>query len=414
MPSIVRKNITYLTLSQGANYILPLITIPYISRTIGVENYGLVEYATVTVMYFITLVEYSFDLTGTRKMARIKNNPEKVILLFNSIFFSKLFLFLIATLIFSTLLFAVPSFAQQKALFIAAYLMVSSYVIAQNWFFQGMQKLGVVALANVSVKLIFTILIFTIIRTPKDYILVPLSSAAGFIIVAVIMLQLAFRQVPGMKLKYPGVRAVRANLRDGFTVFSSSMLNKLYALSGMLWAGFLLTDTDLGQFGAAHKLFLVIQGMMFLPIHGAVFPHMATKVGEGYHAYIATLKKIAGGMLALYGSALVVLIFAAPIAVRLLFGDEFDQTAQIFQWFIPSLIIGIGLNLFMYQGLLALNRDNWFFRIILFFAVFSLAGNGVALEFFGPIGAAVFRSSMDALFTLVSGILFFKALKSVK
>jgi polysaccharide transporter, PST family len=46
MQKILYKNIAYLLITQGANFILPLITLPYITRVVGPENYGLIEFAT--------------------------------------------------------------------------------------------------------------------------------------------------------------------------------------------------------------------------------------------------------------------------------------------------------------------------------------------------------------------------------
>ena len=43
--SALRKNIVWLFVLQGANYILPLVTIPYLVRVLGPGNLGRIAFA---------------------------------------------------------------------------------------------------------------------------------------------------------------------------------------------------------------------------------------------------------------------------------------------------------------------------------------------------------------------------------
>lgn len=409
MKSKVGKNIAYLSLVQAANYLFPLLTVPHISRALGVPKYGLVEFAMVSVIYFTALVDFSFDVSGTRKMARVRHRPTQVNLLFNSIFFSKLALFAGASLLFVLLLFVVPQFQNHRLLLVAAYLINISYVFYPNWFFQGKEKLGVIALANFSIKLIFTLLVFVLVRDEADYIWVPLSNSIGFILVALVVFRYAFHQQPGLHIQFPGFRAMAAVMKDGLSLFFSSLLNKLYALSGLTIAGFFLTAEDLGHYGAANKLYMVMLSMMFYPLHGAIFPHLNATLQNSKADYLRVFKKVGLLVFSIYAVGLMVLYFATPTIVELLFGAEFTEAAHLFRLLIPALFAGIFMHLFTTQGLLTLKFDHWYFRYMLVVAIVAVSGTVVAAQLYGVRGVVIFRSALDGAMAIASGVLFIKA-----
>lgn len=402
MSGVLFRNFSYITLSQAANYLIPLITIPYISRVVGVEKFGSLEFSYAIVLYFIQLVEYSFDITATRRMAVISHNAILVSRLFSTVFWSKMLLWGVSTVIFALLLSLSSTLREYLWPLLGYYFITFSFVLNQNWFFQGLQKLGVVALANVGLKLIFALLLFLFVKEESDYYLVAVSTTIGYVLVSVLTFWYAFRLIPELRVYYPGLRLILRNIRNGFYIFSAGMANKVYALSGMYWAGTLISAAQLGQFSAAHKLYMVVQSMMFYPVQMTLLPHLSKKLKEGFEVYKKTFFRYLKWILLATSMASVLLYLMSPFVFKVLFGKDFLHAHSLFDLFIPSLVAGVFINLIVYQAFIHLKRDDLHFKVLVVMMIISITGNYTAIKHFGAFGGAGFRSIMDMLYVLIS------------
>ena len=130
------ENVFSLSVLQVANFILPLVTIPYLVRILGAEKFGLVMFAYAFNQYFVMLVDFGFGLSATREIALSRNNPQKI----NEIFWSIITIKTVFLMFCFVILFSVVSYFDKFKSDTQIYLLSYGVAVGQAyfpvWFYQ--------------------------------------------------------------------------------------------------------------------------------------------------------------------------------------------------------------------------------------------------------------------------------------
>src|SRR5690554_7783513 len=114
------ENFFSLSALQVVSMLLPLITLPYVLRTIGYEKYGLIALALSLTAYFNSIVDYSFRITATRDVAVFRDSPKKLNLIYSKVITIKTIFLIISLLIISIIVITYPPFFEERFIFFAA------------------------------------------------------------------------------------------------------------------------------------------------------------------------------------------------------------------------------------------------------------------------------------------------------
>lgn len=269
----VIANFFSLSVLQGMNYILPLITLPYLVQVLGVEKFGLVSFATAVVLYFGIVADYGYKMTAPRDIAKFDNNVEEINRIANVVFSSKAIILIIFLLVLLVMVSYVSPFKEHKLVYLFAFFSIACQSFIPVWFFQGMEEMKYITYINILAKIMFLILVFSCISGPEDYYYVPLFTAIGFFTATVLSIY-QLKKKYSYSFKLPYFSEIKEGFKDGWEIFLGSAFTSLYTNSNIVILGLFTSPVIVGYFTIADKIVSAISGL-FIPLNQAIYPFLS-------------------------------------------------------------------------------------------------------------------------------------------
>lgn len=266
------SNIVSLGSLQIVSYILPLITIPYLIRVIGLENFGLISFVLAFTMYFVLLSDYGFNLSATKQVSDSRGNRQEYSRIFCEVLTVKFILMAFSFVILCSLM-VFDYFNNHAIVYFVTFGVVIGQALFPVWFFQGMEEMKHIAIINIVSKTVFTVLIFVFVNVEDDYWIVPFLTSLGFIIGGGYALVKAVIKY-NIEIILPEKNRLFFQFESGWHVFLSRIYVSMYTTTNIVFLGFMTSNVVVGYYAVAEKIIQALSGL-FGPIIQAFYPYLA-------------------------------------------------------------------------------------------------------------------------------------------
>jgi len=373
---------------QGANYLLPLVTLPYLVRVLGPEKFGLIAFAQAFVQYFVVATDYGFNLSATREVAVHRGNSTRLGEIVSAVMSVKIALALAGALVLGAMVLTIPTFQAHYSLFLVVYITVVGTTLFPTWLFQGLERMRDITWMNMGARLLTTIAIFVFIHDPQDYVI-----AAGIqslpILLAAVPAWIVLHKAHAVLWQAPRRQAIWDQIKGGWHVFLSTAAINVYTSSNTFVLGLIAGPVAVGYFSAANKIVQAVQGML-TPVTQTLYPHISALAGKSQESALNFIRKVLKYMAPSSFVLSCVLFVAAPHLVLLVLGAQYAESTPILQWlaFLPF-IIALS-NVYGIQTMLTFGMNQIFSRILMASAALNLilifplawhfAGSGAAIS----------------------------------
>lgn len=172
-------NFTYLSILEIIGLLLPLISYPYVIRTVGADNYGVVVFCQAIIAYVVIIINFGYNVSATRKISENRTNVFKIREIYSSIVYQKLLIFAICLV---SGLFVLIFLKYDYSVILLGFIgLCIQEVFFPTWLFQGLERMKFITIITFVAKCSCLILIFLFVHDKKDYACIPvLYSIGGF------------------------------------------------------------------------------------------------------------------------------------------------------------------------------------------------------------------------------------------
>lgn len=269
----ITENFLSLSTVQVLGYIFPLIILPYLVRTIGAEKFGLTETAVSFLGVFMMLTNYGFPYSASRQISIARNDKDKVSEIFSAVLLLRIILCFIGFLVVVVLTQTVSKFNQEQILYIWSFGAVIGDVLFPIWLFQGLEQMKYISLLNLTARTVILILTISLVRTPQDYIYVPLVNAIGQICIGLTSIVILHYKLH-VRFKIPTKQNLRYQLQEGWNTFVSGIAINLYTQPRVFIFSLFASEQLVGYYSIAQKAAGIFQVFPLATLLNATLPRL--------------------------------------------------------------------------------------------------------------------------------------------
>lgn len=354
-------------LLNGFSYIIPIMLIPYLIKTIGIDKYGLISFILAFSLYFQIINEWGFDLSNVRHIVANRDKIENLSNIVSSILQSKVIIFFCTTIIYSCVVIAIPELRTEWLLYTFAAIRMFGIILTPTWFFRSMEDVKYITRIIVPVKLISIFPIFFIVKSPLDCHWVMFFYTLETLLSATISLMIAIRRYR-ISLRITALRSVKFYMYDSMPFFTSTMLQSIYQASNTIVLKFFCGDYATGIYTAAEKL------------HNSYASFASPLISHILYPYFTRIKdfRIINRICAYVVSGNVVVVFLiyllAPYFITYFIKEGAADVTEYFLIFLFGIIVSVPSILMGYPYLGVMGYVNLVNKITAYACTFYIVG----------------------------------------
>ncbi|MDO4912892.1 MAG: oligosaccharide flippase family protein [Lactobacillus sp.] len=375
-------NIIYNALYQIFLVLVPLITVPYLSRTLGPATYGIYSSVNNTIQFLMVLCVLALTYVGTRTISRVwsKKGRAELTEAFWGLWYFQLIAGILTTIltIFICLVFKIQYWFE--IILMLPYLISATLDI--TWFFQGIASFGKVVLRNIAVKSTSVVLILLLVKSSADlwrYLLI--MSVTTMLGAFVFWLDLK-KYVDGPVKKF---YRFNTTLKAVAILMIPQIATQIYTSLDKPMLSYLSTSVQVSYYDNSQRISNMILGII-TSISLVIMPKMAA---QNRDEQLPILKKSLEATTMLGAFFAAILMANTKEFVPFFFGDKYiPLTPLMFFFSLTVIMIPMG-GVFANQFALANRKDREYTIPVVIGAIVQVALSLVLDHHLGAIGATI-------------------------
>lgn len=347
MKNIVNNTIM-LMIFNIAKIVFPFITLPYLTRILTTDSYGTVAYVKTVMSYMQIFVDFGFVLSATKDIVKNKENKNKLEFVIGDTMIARIILGLIGFFVVLILSLALPILKENLLFTMLSYVVVFESIFLMDFLFRGLEKMHVITIRFIVMKLISTALTFVLIKNDSNLLLIPILD----ILSSSIAILLVFFEIKKLKLKmhFSEIKNAITSIKKSFIYFISNVASTSFNALSTIIIGIYVSPTEVAYWSVCMQIIGSIQAC-YSPISDGIYPEMIRSKN------ISIIKKVLKIFLPIIGLGCIATYFLAKPVLLVLGGEKYLPAVPVLQLLIPNLFVGFLSIIFGWPTLGAIGKE---------------------------------------------------------
>ena len=237
----------------------PLISFPYVSKALGVDNIGRYNFANSIISYFVLLAGLGINTYAIREGARLREKENEFRQFANEMFSINILSTILSYVLFALLLIIVPKFQEYKTLLIILSLQIIFKTIGIEWIYSIYEDYAYITLRSIVFQVISLILLFVLVRNENSvnmYAAITVISAVGSNVLNY------FHAKKYCKVDFRWKIDWKKHLKPIMVLFAMSVTVTIYVSSDTTILGFLCNDYTVGIYSVSVKIYSIVKTVL--------------------------------------------------------------------------------------------------------------------------------------------------------
>ena len=380
----MKKNFVYNVIYQILILILPLITVPYVSRVLGADGVGTYSYTYSIAYYFMIFAMLGLNNYGNRTIAKVRDNKEKLSKEFCSIYSLQL---ITSTLMIVFYLLYVTIFDNQyKIIAFIQIMYVISTMFDINWFFFGIEKFKLTITRNTIIKVLSLLLIFIFVKQPGDVWKYTAILSGSTLFSNIVLFTFLKKYV---KFKKVTRKDILKHFKPCMILFLPVIATSIYNVISKVMLGAISNVSEVGFYENATKI-IQVPVCIATALGTVMLPRASNMISNHQEEKLKGIveKTMPFIMFLTIPMALGIVAIGKDFSV-LFFGKDFEKSGYIMQILAVTIIFLSWGNVIRTQYLIPKEKDKEYTISAFLGAIVNVITNYIFIPIWASIGAAV-------------------------
>lgn len=250
---------------------LPFLTLPYLTRVLSTESYGLVVYTKAFLVYVQLVLDFGFLLTATKHIVEANGDYKKIGIITGNTIIEKIILGCFSSLLYLGAVLFTPILSQHFLFCLWYLISIIASIGVLDFLFRGLEKMHYIVLPYVVSKAFSTALIFMYVKSDMDLMYIPQFETMGNVLAAIISIIIMNRL--GIHIRFGSFGVWIQDLRESGVYFLSNVATTVFGALTTIIAGWYLSIIHIAYWGLCMQC-LAAAKAMYSPLSNSLYPYM--------------------------------------------------------------------------------------------------------------------------------------------